>query len=485
MNILMVSSEVAPFAKTGGMADFAGSLSQALKARGHDLRIVTPQYKQTDAAAFDLSMCVEQLDVGISTRVEPCAVLEGRLGSGAVPVYFLKNDGYYRRDHLYGDSQGDYPDNAERFIYFSRTVLEVCKALDFIPDLLHCCDWQTGLVPVYLEKLYRRDSRFAETASLFTIYNLSHQGVFWHYDMHLTGLDWDVFTPDGLEFYGKINLMKGGLLWADILATVSPTYSLEIQQKGLGCGLEGVLHHRRDDLYGVLNGIEYALWSPENDPLIPQQYHLEALQGKSACRTALVDEFSLDDAVHRPVISMASHLDDRKGADLVAKTLEEILAMDVNVIIMGTGQEKFHRLFHVIREKFPRNMGLRLEHDPSLQHRLLAGADILLMPSRYEPWGGLQLCALKYGTIPIVCPVGSLNDSVRDMVAAADGTGFFLSEAAPAALLDTVRTALEVYRNQEAWQSLQRRAMQEDFSWKVSAEAYERLYAKAREKHSG
>jgi starch synthase len=281
--------------------------------------------------------------------------------------------------------------------------------------------------------------------------------------------------------------MKGGLLWADILATVSPTYSHEIQHKEFGNGLEGVLQYRSDDIYGVLDGIDSHLWDPESDPLIPQQYSLKRLKGKQACREALLQEFSLEGGAETPLIVMSSHLDHRKGADLLADSLEDMLNLDVNAIVMGTGQEKFHRLFHRVREKFPQKMGLRLEHDEKLQHQLLAGADLLLMPSRYEPWGGLQLCALKYGTIPIVCATGSLNDSVRDVVsgdAAADGTGFVLREITPEALLEAVRNAIEIYRDRKAWKALQYRAMREDLSWSVSAKEYEQLYIKAREKHS-
>ena len=486
MKILIVSSEVFPFAKTGSLADFAGFLPQALKKLGHDVRVLTPKYKVTDEKALELSTLVEHLDVQISNRFEPCSVLEGCLEDEAVPVYFIKNEGYYRRDHLYGDSQGDFPDNAERFIYFSRSVLEVCKAVDFIPDVLHCCDWQCGLVPVYLDKFYRQDPRLADIASVFTIYNLSHQGLFWHYDMHLTGLGWDLFTPDGLEYYGKINLMKGGLLWADILATVSPTYSREIQSKEFGHGLEGVLQYRSDELYGVLNGVDYNTWNPENDPLIAKNYSMEDLKGKQVCRRALLQDFSLEDDADRPVIAMISYLDSQKGADLVADCIEKILALDLYFILMGTGQEKFHRLFHHIREKYPQKMGLRLEHDSTLQHKILAGADMLLKPSRYEPWGARQIYALKYGTIPIVCAAGSLNDSVKNFISEeniAAGTGLIFDDPTSEALLEAIHRALNIYQTQKNWKALQGRAMQEDFSWEVAAGEYERLYNKAREKH--
>lgn len=487
MKILIISSEVFPFAKTGGLANLAGFLPQALKKLGHDVRVFTPKYKVTDEKAFALSTKVEHLEVQISNRYEACSVLEGSLGDGAVPVYFLKNDAYYRRDHLYGDSQGDYPDNAERFIYFSRSVPEVCKALGFIPDVLHCCDWQSGLVPVYLDKFYRQDPLLAESASIFTIYNLSHQGLFWHYDMHLTGLGWDLFTPDGLEYYGKINLMKGGLLWADVLTTVSPSYREEIQRKEFGNGLEGVLQYRIDDLYGVLNGVDYSVWNPESDPLIPQNYSLKDLKGKQTCRKALLQDFALEDELDRPVVAMISHLDAQKGAELVAESIEKIMALDLSLILMGTGQEKFHRLFQHIREKYRQKMGLRLEYNSGLQHKILAGADMLLMPSLYEPTGSYQIYSLKYGTIPLVHAVGSLKDSVKNFDPASDaaaGTGLCFHDPTPEALVDTIQRALTAYQDRKSWKALQIRAMQEDFSWKVTAGEYEKLYNKALEKRS-
>ncbi len=484
MNILFAASEVFPFAKTGGLADFTSSLSTSLRDLGHSVRVITPKYKTTDEHSFQLSPVIEQLEIPISNRFETCSILEGQL-EGNIPVYFVKHDPYYHRDHLYGDDQGDYPDNAERFIYFSRGIPDICKALNFSPDILHCHDWQTGLVPVYLQKLYHDDPFFERTATVFTVYNLSHQGLFWHYDMHLTGLGWDLFTPDGLEYYGKINLMKGGLLWSDILTTISPTYSQDIQNKEHGNGLEGVFQYRSDDLYGVVNGIDETNWNPASDPFIPKNYRIRSLSGKKSCKKRLLKEFDLPVDLAKPVLGMVSHFNTQKGANLLAEILAPLMELDLYLILMGTGHEKYHTLFHRIREKHPKKIGLRLEYDTSLEHRILAGSDILLIPSQYEPGGGQQMHSLKYGTMPIVHAASGVDDIVKALDCANQtGTGIVFTTCEAVLFLDAIKKGLQVYHDKPCWKAFQQRAMAEDFSWDCSARAYEVLYRKAREKLS-
>ena len=481
MKVLIVSPEVAPFARAGGLADFAGSLAVSLGRLGHDVRVMTPKYKMTDEAAFGLTPCIEQLDAPISTRKEPCSILKGALG--AVPVYFLKHDAYYRRDYLYGDSQGDYPDNAERFIYFSRSILEACKALQFFPDVIHCCDWQSGLVPVYLRETYRADPTFAKTAALFTVYNLTHQGLFWHYDMHLTGLGWDLFTPDGLEYYGKINLMKAGVIWADIVSTVSVKYSQEIQTKEFGQGLEGVFQYRSRDLYGVVNGVNYAAWDPATDEKIAKPYAPISMSGKAICKTDLLNAFRLSPPDDAPVISMIAPLREEKGADLLAEIAEKIIGQPACLIVMGTGAEKYHKLFHLMREKYAPKFGLLLDDDDAMAHKILAGSDMLLLPFRCEPFGTHQMRGLRYGTIPIVRATGSLCDTVRPFDAAANtGTGFTFETYAGDSLLAAIERGVSAYRAPNFWNGLVQRAMAEDFSWDVAAKAYDALYRQAQKK---
>lgn len=484
MKILIVSSEVLPFAATGGLAELAGSLPVSLKKLGHDVRVMTPKYKVIDEKTFPFSTLIDKIGIPISNRIDNSTILEGALGE-SVPVYFIKNDSYYGRDDLYGDLQGDYPDNAERFIYFSRSILEVCKAMNFAPDVLHCADWQTGLIPVYLNKFYHKDPFFAQIATVFTIYNLAYQGLFWHYDMHLTGLDWDLFTPDGLEYYGKINLMKGGLLWTDILSTISPTYSEEIQTKESGHGLEGVIQYRSNDLYGVVNGVDYTVWNPETDTLIAQNYSANALAGKTACKKDLLNVFELPVNTDLPVIGMVSHLDDQRGCDLTAEIIDDMMKLELYFIIMGTGYEKYHKLFHYMREKYPEKMGVRFEYDTTLDHKILAGADMFLMPSRYEPCGSHQLYSLKYGTIPIVHSVGGLNDTVKMFQPKENiGTGIKFYNYQAEDLLNAIKNGMDVYQEKTSWHPMIVRAMAEDFSWDFSAREYEKLYHKAFEKLS-
>jgi starch synthase len=482
MKILIASSEVAPFAKTGGLADVAGSLPIALQKLDHDIRVITPKYKITDEGKFQLRQVIETVEVPISNRRERCSVLEGKLGD-AIPVYFVKNDMYYHRDQLYGDSQGDYPDNAERFIYFSRSILEICKHLQFSPDIIHCHDWQTGLVPIYLRQHHKGDPLFAKTASVYTIHNLGYQGLFWHYDMHLTGLGWELFTPDGLEYYGKINLMKGGLLWADIINTVSKTYSQEIQTKEYGYGLEGVLQYRSNDLYGIVNGVDYTIWNPATDPLLAQHYSPEALAGKTTCKKEVLKEFGLPVNMAHPVIGMISRLDDQKGFDLIVEIADKLMNLDLYFILLGTGHEKYQKLLRRIGEKYPKKAGIRLAYDNTLAHKIEAGADMFLMPSRYEPCGLNQIYSLKYGTVPIVRATGGLNDTIKIFQPKADtGTGIKFSAYKSENLLNAIKTALKAYQDKKVWQALMIRGMQEDFSWDASAKDYEKLYKKALEK---
>lgn len=476
MKILIVSSEVFPFAKTTELADFAGALPVALHKQGHDVRVITPKYKVTNEQTFQLQPMVDTLDIPISNRREPCSILQGELAP-SVPVYFIKNDMYYQRDQLYGDSQGDYPDNAERFIYFSRSIPEICKKLEFIPDIIHCHDWQTGLVPVYLRQFYKTDPTFAQTALVYTIHRLGYQGLFWHYDMHLTGLGWELFTPDGLEYYGKINLMKGGLLWADKITTISKTYAQQIQTREYGHGLEGVFQFRKNDLQGLNNGVDYAVWNPETDPLIAQNYSPQDLDGKTACKQDLLQVLGLPEQTSYPLIGMFSQLDNQKGFDLVADIIDAVLAQDLYFVLLGTGHEKYQKLFQHLAEKYPKTLGFRLTYDDTLVHKLVAGADMFLMPSRHEPCGRYQIYSLKYGTVPIVRTTGGLKDTVISFQPDTGiGTGITFDDYQADALSAALTTAFDLYRNKDVWNALMVRGMAEDFSWDVSAKAYEAVY---------
>ena len=484
LRVLFMASEVEPFAKTGGLADVAGALPAALAALGHDVRILMPRYRGVDAFAGEVRTVVPRLTVTLGDRAVEGVLFEGRTPSD-VPVYFLGQDHYYDREGLYGTADGDYWDNCERFIFFCRGGLEALLSLGepdrapWRPHVVHCHDWQTGLVPVYLRTLYRDHPSLGRIATLFTIHNLAYQGVFWHYDMPMTGLGWDLFTPAGLEFYGKLNFLKGGLVFSDLLNTVSRTYAREIRTPAFGSGLEGVLEERSHDLHGVVNGIDYEVWNPAKDPAIAQPYSADDPGGKAACRAALRDELGLETAPG-PVVGIVTRLVEQKGMDLVLQALPGILAEGCQLVLLGSGEANLEAAFVESARQHPGRVAVRIGYEAELAHRIYAGADCFLMPSRYEPCGLGQLIALRYGTVPVVRRTGGLTDTVTEFEPARRaGTGFTLDAFAVDALLDAVRRAASAYRQPALWKALVRNAMAEDFSWEASAREYVTLYGKA------
>jgi len=477
LRLLLISSEVEPFAKTGGLADVAGALPQALATLGHDVRVLMPKYRGVERHGT-LRTAVPRVRVPIGDRTTEGALLEGRLGL-AVPVYFLAHDHYYDRPALYGTGQGDYLDNCERFIFFCRGALEALRALGWTPHVIHANDWQSGLVPVYLETLYKDDPALGEVGTLFTIHNLAYQGVFWHFDMPLTGLGWDLFTPAGLEFYGKLNFLKGGLVFADVLNTVSKTYAQEIQTAEFGCGLEGVLQYRRADLHGVVNGIDVAAWDPATDRDITKPYSAEDLAGKAACKQALAQELGID-ADGAPIIGIVSRLAAQKGLDLVLAALPELVDAGFALALLGAGEPGLETAFGDSARASRGRVAIRTGFDNALARRIYAGADMFLMPSRYEPCGLGQMISMRYGTIPIVRRTGGLADTVVEArPARRTGTGFGFAEPTARALLEAATRALAAYREPALWRQLQRNAMAQDFSWPASAREYVALYRKA------
>jgi starch synthase len=478
LRILLISSEVEPFAKTGGLADVAGALPKALAGLGHDVRVLMPKYRGVERHAGSLTPLVSSVRVPIADRIAEGAWLEGRMGRG-IPIYFLAQDQYYDRDGLYGTPEGDYWDNCERFIFFCRAAVEGLKHLGWIPHVIHANDWQTGLMPVYLETLYRDDPALAKTATLFTVHNLAYQGVFWHYDMPMTGLGWDLFTPAGIEYYGKLNFLKGGLVFGDLLTTVSRTYAREIQTPEFGCGLEGVLQGRSPALHGVVNGIDYEVWNPVSDPAIPKGYTADDLKGKRACKAALQEELGLAQEP-APLVGMVTRLVEQKGLTLVLDALPGLLAEGVQLALLGTGEPALEQAFGAAAAKHAGRVAVRLGYDAGLARRIYAGADCFLMPSRYEPCGLGQLISLRYGTIPLVRWTGGLADTVKEFDPAKQaGTGFGFAPFTHEALLECARRALAVFRQPRLWQRLMRNAMAEDFSWEASAREYVSLYRKA------
>ncbi len=480
MKILFASSEMVPFSKTGGLADVAGALTKALTKQGHEVCAVVPYYDATrrkGLGAEDIDCC---FSVPISDREEFGEVFRTVTDDG-VTVYFIGKSAYYDREELYGTSEGPYSDNAERFIFFSKSVLELCKALNMKPDVIHCNDWQTGLVPIFLRTFLADHPLFKRTGVLFTIHNLAYQGLFWHLDMHLTNLPWDLFTPDGIEFYGKINLLKAGIIGADVLTTVSPRYSKEIQTPELGYKLDGMLERRSDRLFGVLNGVDYEAWNPETDAYLAANYGPADLAGKAKCKTDLLERFGLPQVDGAPLLGIVSRLADQKGFDILAPVMDDIVDEGFQLALLGTGERKYHELFEELSAKYPDRVGVKLGFSNELAHKIEAGADIFLMPSRYEPCGLNQMYSLKYGTVPLVRATGGLEDTIVDYndSPSSEGNGFKFTEYSSSALMAKLREARELYADKAQWSRIMQNGMECDFSWDASARRYVELYEKA------
>jgi len=479
LNIMIAASEVAPFAKTGGLADVAGALPAELEKLGHHVCVVMPYYKMVNKGNFPIEDTGKKVSVQISDRKVEGDIHATKIGTN-VTVYLLKNDQYFDRDELYRTKEGDYLDNAERFIFFSKAILALAQEVGFKPDIINCNDWQTGLVPILLKWAEKDNPFFSGTKTIFTIHNLAYQGLFWHLDMHLTNLPWDVFTPEGIEFYGKINLMKAGIVGATVVTTVSKKYCQEIQTPEYGCGLEGVLLSRKHDLYGILNGVDYNDWSPEKDKFVAKNYGPATIEDKAVCRRDLLSQYkmTIDDRI--PIIGVISRLADQKGFDLIADTIDEIMAMGFGFILLGTGEEKYHTLFENIARKYPRQAGIVLGFNNALAHKIEAGCDFFLMPSRFEPCGLNQIYSLKYGTVPIVRNTGGLADTVEDADAnPSGGTGFVFQGYDLAEMKDAVSRAIAAFADPDRWRQIVGRGMAKDFSWETSARQYVDLYEKA------
>jgi starch synthase len=483
VNILLATSEAVPFAKTGGLADVCGALPAELARLGHRPAVILPAYRKVRYCGLEIEPLGIEFIVPIGSKMVAGQLLRGKLPGTDVPVYFVRQDQYYDRDQLYGADGKDYIDNCERFVFFSRAVMEAVRLLDLQVDVIHANDWQTGLVPAYLKIEYAQVPRYQKIATLFTIHNISYQGQFWHWDMLLTGLDWKYFNWHQMEFHGKLNLLKTGMVFADSINTVSPRYAQEIQSAPLGCGLEGVLQHRRDVLSGILNGMDGNQWNPATDPHLATRYDAGSLaQGKPVCKAALQKELALPQEPRVPLVGLIGRLTDQKGLDLVAEVVQRwVPTSDVQWAILGTGQPKYHRLLETLAERFPQKVAARLEFSNPLAHRIEAGADIFLMPSRFEPCGLNQLYSLKYGTVPVVRATGGLADTIVGLSQAAPqsppANGFSFQEYSPLALGETLRQACDTYRQQpEVWSRLQETGMSQDWSWARSARQYVELY---------
>jgi starch synthase len=483
MKVLVASSEIVPFAKTGGLADVCGALPKALRRIGVEADCVLPLYRCVDRTRFPFSGPGEAVLVPLGNREEQGSVEETDAGGG-VRAFLVRNDRYFDREFLYGTRDGDYVDNSERFTFFCRAVMEWIALSGRRYDIIHCNDWQTALLPVYVRTLYADREPFPRTGTVFTVHNLGYQGLFWNHDLPMMGLGWELFTPRGLEFYGKINLMKGGLLYADILSTVSDTYSREIQTPEYGYGLEGVLYDRREDLYGIVNGIDDEEWHPAADRWIAANYSANDLSGKAVCRRDLISVFGLPKG-DEPVLGLIGRLTGQKGFDLVERIGEWLAEQPLRVVILGSGERKHEEAMEKLGRKYPDRIAIRVAYDNALAHKIEAGSDMYLMPSRYEPCGLNQIYSLKYGTVPIVRETGGLADTVVDADEnPAAGTGFTFRRFEAEELKGAVARALAAYADRSRWDAIVRRGMALDFSWEASARAYVDLYGKALRKRA-
>jgi starch synthase len=479
IQILMAFSEVAPFAKTGGLADVAGSLPSALRELGCDVRVVMPFYNRFMEKNTELQLVLENLPVPFGSQSLAADVYHLSLDNGMV-VYFIQRDEFFDRSHLYGSSKGDYFDNFQRFTYFSRAVLALCPGLQFKPNVVHAHDWQSGLVPAYLKHLYGPNEYWTETASVFTIHNIAYQGQFSSELYPLTGLPAHFFSMEGMEFWGGINFMKAAIVCADAITTVSPRYSEEIQTREYGQGLEGVLQKNRSKLHGILNGAAYDQWSPETDQCIAANYSRQNLEGKRICKLDLLRETQLPERLmNRPLFGAISRLADQKGFDLLADVSNKLIDQDIGLVILGIGENKYHRLLTDLAERYPEKVSVQLKFDERLAHKIEAGADIFLMPSRYEPCGLNQIYSLRYGTVPIVRATGGLYDTIKPFSpATGEGVGFSFDQYEADSFWRAFKEALALFEQPEIWQQIMQNGMSADFSWTSSAREYLKLYEK-------
>lgn len=487
MNVLMVASEAVPFAKTGGLADVAGVLPKFLARRGHDVRVVMPLYAKVDRSGLTRLDGPLGVPMGIIGELW-CGVLEGRLPDSDVPIYFLEHEQYYGRPDLYNEADGSgFMDNDNRFVFLSRAALQLSKRLGFRPDVVHVNDWHTAAIPVFLNTLYKDDPLLGQAASLLTLHNMEYQGRYYAGLMNVLDVGWEHFNYLELEYDDEVNLLKGGLYHATLINAVSPKYAEEIQTPRFGHGLDGVVRERARDLTGVLNGIDYAEWDPATDALIPANYSADDLAGKALCKAALQRQLGLPVRADVPLIGIVSRLVHQKGVDILAEALPRILALDVQFVLLGTGEAWAHDLFPALRTAYPQKLACHIGYSNELAHRIEAGADLYVMPSRFEPCGLNQLYSLAYGTPPIVHAVGGLDDTVEsfDELTGA-GTGFKLYYLDAAALFDTVGWAVHTwYNRKDAFAAMVRRGMTQRYSWEGSAEKYEALYHEAVRRRTG
>ncbi len=480
MHVMLGVSEYYPLVKVGGLGDFAGSYARCLARKGQRISVALPGYASLDRSRYPVEDTGIRLHVPISDREVSASVSRMRTGEN-LDIYLVEHAGYFDRPELFGNGDKPYPDNAERFLFFSRCILELLKELGDV-DILHVNDWHTAIALFYLEEYYRKLNLLEHVRTVLTIHNLGYQGMFWHHDMHLLNVGWQYFTPDKLEFYNHINYLKSGIIYADAITTVSPTYAAEIQTPELGFGLDGVLRSRSENLSGILNGVDYREWNPWTDKCIPARFSPKRMNGKDKCKQALLAEMGLESDPDRPLITMVSRLADQKGMDLVLPVFDMIMDLDVQFLLLGSGKRELEDAFRSMEARYRGRAASWIGYDECVARRVYAGGDLFLMPSRYEPCGLSQLYAMKYGNVPVVRMTGGLRDTVTDLDEGPDrATGFGFEYYSPYMLYETIQNAVTVYReDRSSFNRIAVNAMEADFSWDRTVSEYLALYRRLR-----
>lgn len=476
--IVYVSPEVSPYAKSGELADVASSLPKYLSSLGMEVSLFMPKYRKPEIESLPMELVMRELMVPVGNQKAKANIYKSELGKYA--IYFVDNPIYFWRDGIYGLGEGEYLDNDERFIFFNRAVLEFMLKAEMHADIIHCNSWPTALIPVLLKTLYTHKPLFKNTATVFTLHNVAYQGEFPPETLALTGLSWNYFNPDQLSLNGRFNFLKAGVIFADILTTVSSAYRREIQTEKYGFGLEKILEKRRDIFFSIRNGIDCELWNPATDPYLAANYSASNLKGKRDCKLDLLKEFGLSLSSETPLLGIVSYLSSQKGFDILLEAIPELVEMEVGLVILGKGDERYENLFFNIHKKYPEKIGVKLEVNPNLAHKIVAGADIFLIPSLYEPCGLNQLCSFRYGTVPVARATGGLAETVRPFKPdTLKGNGFIFKEYSSQALLETLREAISCYKRPELWQKVTEAGLSENVSWEAAARKYVKLYQNA------
>ncbi len=484
MKIAIVSSEAQPFSKTGGLADVTGSLFREFSKMGHDVYLFAPFYRCTlENFRNDIEKVSFEFDIQLGDGIKHCNIFAYSQGQSvdlncpsklSQKIFFIGNSEFFDRQELYQDEFGSFADNSARFTFFCKGVLELIKQMEIKFDIIHCNDWQTGIIPLYLKTLYSHYDVFRDTRTIFTIHNIAYQGLFPLETFRITGLGSEFLNPEGIEFYGNISYLKAGIMWADKITTVSDSHAKELLTPEFGFGMEGVINKMSYKLVGILNGIDYTEWDPSSDTKLPYNYTKTKLAGKTDCKRELLRKCTLKDDIDTPLVSFIGRLSYQKGIDLLISCLSESIMRELNIIVVGKGEEQYQRLFGYLKSRFPKNVFFYNGYDEFFAHLVYAGSDIFLMPSRYEPCGMGQMIAMRYGTITVARMTGGLLDTIEDGV-----TGFFFKDFSKEALTIGIKIALSSFKFKRLWREMVKESMSRDFSWAKSAQKYLKVYSDA------